>query len=105
MIHLVHFIRLSASLHKPYDHVRNSNVQQDEYIFGATLTAIIICCRETVRHICKTLKLIDKILLVTPDAYKRSTLVITAEILVVFCVAGVIHAFELQDRHLGYVVT
>jgi hypothetical protein len=53
---------------------------------------------------CKKSKPIDKILLVTPDAYKRSTLVLTVEILVVFCVVGVIHAFELQDRHLGYIM-
>ena len=40
----------------------------------------------------------------TPDVYK-STLVLTVEILVVFCVAGVIHAFELQDQYLGYIMT
>jgi hypothetical protein len=74
-------------------------------IFGATLAAVLICRRESLRRICKKLKPIDKVLLVTPDAYKRSTLVFTIEILVVFCVAGVIHAFELQDRHLGYIMT
>jgi hypothetical protein len=68
-------------------------------IFGATLAAVIICRRETLRHMGKKLKLIDKILLVTLDAYKRSPLVVTVEILVLFCVAGVIHAFELQNRH------
>ena len=74
-------------------------------VFGSTLAAVIIFRHETLRHMCKKIKMIDKILLVTPDAYKRSTLVLTVEILVVFCVAGVIHAFELQDRHLGYIMT
>jgi len=31
MVHLVHYFGLSASLHKSYAHVRNSNIQQAEY--------------------------------------------------------------------------
>ena len=74
-------------------------------VFGATLAALIICRRETLRHMCRKLKLTDRILLVTSEAYKRSRLVLTVEIMVVFSASGVIHALEMQDRHLGYIKT
>jgi len=54
---------------------------------------------------CKKLQLFDKILLVTPDAYIRSALVLSVEILAVLCVAGVKHAIEMHDCHLGSIMT
>jgi hypothetical protein len=74
-------------------------------IFGATLAALIICHRGILQHVCKKLTLIDKILLVPPDAYKRSRLVLAVEIMVVFSASGVIHVFDMQDRQLDYITT
>jgi len=73
--------------------------------FEAALADVIFFRSETLRHMCRKLKRFDKILLVTPDAYKRSALVLTVEILFVLCVTGVIHAIEIQDRHLGSIKT
>jgi hypothetical protein len=105
MVHLVHYFRLSASLHKAYEHVHNSNFQEDEYsIWGYSGGCHDLSSRNFTTCV-QEVKTDWKGFTGDTGGVQKSTLVLTVEILIVFCVAGVIHAFELQDRHLGYIMT
>jgi hypothetical protein len=74
-------------------------------MFGATLAALIICHRGTLQHLCKKLLLVDQVLSVPPEVYKRRRVMLTAEIMIVFCATGAMHVFDMQDRRMDYIKT
>jgi len=105
MVQLVHYFRLSAPLHTAYEHVHNSNVQQEEYsIWGFSGGCHLLSPRNFTPYVQKVRTFWQDFTGDT-DAHKRSTLILTVEILVVLCGAGVIHAIGMQDRHLGSITT